>query len=77
MPSNDLYSDIIPFNYTWKTEKDDLNHIPMNMIGSAHNSRKILEDSDLPIFPVVLITPKDLRYSAALWYHIIHLLCGG
>ena len=34
------------------------NHILINMIGSDHNSREILKDGDVPIFPVVSITPK-------------------
>ena len=38
------------------------NNVPMNMIGSAQNSREIPEDGDVPIFPLVLTTPKDLRY---------------
>ena len=43
--------------------KDALNHILMNMISSEQTSREILEDGDVPIFPVVLITPKTLRPS--------------
>ena len=43
--------------------KDDPNHIPMNIIGSSHTSRKILEEGDIILFPVVLITPKSLRYN--------------
>ena len=58
--------------------KDDPNHIPMNMIGLAHTSYEILEDGDLPILPVILITPKDLRYiTFPLWDHITHLVRGG
>ena len=38
--------------------KDAPNHVPMNMIGLSQTSRKILEDGDVPIFPVVLITPN-------------------
>ena len=58
--------------------KDDSNHIPMNMIGSAQTSHKILEDSDIVIFLVSLITPKALWYiTAPDWDHIIHLLRGG
>ena len=37
--------------------KDAPNHIPMNMIGLSHTSRKILKDGDILIFQVVLITP--------------------
>ena len=46
--------------------KDAPNHILMNMIGSAQTSHKILEDSDIVIFPVSLITPKALRYNCSL-----------
>ena len=41
--------------------KDAPNHITMNMIGSAQTARKITEDSDVPIFLVVSITPKASR----------------
>ena len=37
--------------------KNTPNDILKNMIGSAQTSRKILEDSNIPIFPVILITP--------------------
>ena len=57
--------------------KDSHNHVPMNMICSSHTSRNILKDSDVPIFPVVLITIKNLCHSVTLLYHIIHFLCGG
>ena len=40
--------------------KDALNHILMSIIGLAQTSREILEDGDILIFSVVLITPKDL-----------------
>ena len=43
--------------------KEAPNHISMNMIGLAETSRKILEDGDILIFPVVLVTTKDLRPS--------------
>ena len=58
--------------------KDAPNHIPMNMIGSAQTSRKILKDGDVPIFPVVLITLKALQYTTTPNQdHIIHLLRRG
>ena len=57
--------------------KDATNRIPVIMIGSYQNSREILEDSDVPIFPVVLITLKDFWYSAPLWDHITNIMCGG
>ena len=57
------YSDVIPLTYTWKMAKEAPNHIPMNMIGLAQTSCKILEEGDILIFPVVLVTPKDLRHS--------------
>ena len=37
------------------------NHVPMNMIGLSHTSREILEDSVVPIFPVVVSTPDSLQ----------------
>ena len=43
--------------------KDAHNHIPMAVIGLAHTSREILEDSDILIFQVVLITLKAFRPS--------------
>ena len=43
--------------------KDSPTHIPMNMIDLAHTSREILEDGDILISPVVLITLKALRPS--------------
>ena len=33
------------------------------MIGLAQTSHEILEEGDVPIFPVILITPKALRPS--------------
>ena len=54
------------------------NHVPMNMIGLAQTSLKILEDGDVLIFLVVLITPKALRYiTVLLWDQIIHVMLGG
>ena len=47
------------------------------MIGSDQTSREILEDGDVSIFPVVLITPKALQYiTIPLQDHIIHLMRG-
>ena len=43
--------------------KDAPNHIMMNMIGLAQTSLEILEDSDILIFTVVLITLKALLPS--------------
>ena len=55
-----------PSTSTWKMIKESPNHIPMNMIGLAQTSRKILEDGDVLIFTVVLITtdttqPRNLN----------------
>ena len=36
------------------------NNVPMNMIGLAHTSSEILEDGDVPISSVVLITQDSL-----------------
>ena len=57
IPYNCLCSNVLPFNSTWKAVKDTPNYVLMSMIGLAKISRKILEDGDVPIFPVVLITP--------------------
>ena len=43
--------------------KDVPNNFPMNIIGLAQTSLEILEDSDILIFTVVLITPKALLPS--------------
>ena len=48
---------------TWKMVKDDPSYVPMNMIGLSQTSRKILEEGDAPIFPVVLITLDSLQPS--------------
>ena len=48
---------------TWKMEKYTPNNVLMNMIGLAHTSREILEDGDVPIFPVGLITTDSLHSS--------------
>ena len=34
-----------PSPSTWKMVKDAPNNVPMNIIGLAHTSRKILEDN--------------------------------
>ena len=43
--------------------KDAPNHVLMNMIGLAQTSRKILEDGDVPIFLLVLITPDSQQLT--------------
>ena len=48
---------------TWKMAKDNTDYVPMNMIGLAHTSRKLLEDGDVPILPMVLSTPDYLQLS--------------
>ena len=45
--------------------KDAINDVPMNIIGLAQTSRKILKDGDVPMFPVVLITPTRKMYLKA------------
>ena len=57
-----------PSPSTCKVAKDSPNHVPMNMIGLYHNSRKILEDSDVPISPVVLITPTRMVYPKETYW---------
>ena len=54
---------LFPSLSTWGMVKDAPNHFPMNMIGLAHTSREILEDFDVPIFLVVLITPDSLQLT--------------
>ena len=46
-----------------KMVKDAPNYVPMNMIGLAQTSRKILEEGDVLIFPVVLSTPDSLYFN--------------
>ena len=41
--------------------KDAPNHVPINMIGFSQTSCKILDDSNVPILPVVLINPDSLQ----------------
>ena len=53
----------LPLTSTWKMVKDSTNHVMMNMIGLAHTSREILEDGDVPIFPVVLSNPYSLQFN--------------
>ena len=52
-----------PSPSTWKVVKDAPNHVPMNMICLAQISHEILEDGNVPIFPVVLRTPYFLQSS--------------
>ena len=54
-----------PSTFTRKMAKDAPNHVLMNMIGSSHTSRGILEveDGDVPIFPVVLSTMDSLQFN--------------
>ena len=57
--------------------KDAPNYVLMNVIVLAQTSCKILDDGDVLIFPVILITPKALRYiTVPLRDHVIHLLRG-
>ena len=46
--------------------KDAPNYVPMNMIGLAQNSYKIIEDGDIPIFPTVLVTPDYLQLTVII-----------
>ena len=43
--------------------KDAPNHVTVNMIGLAQTSHKILEDGDISISPVVLITLYYLQVT--------------
>ena len=53
---------LLPSPSTWKMVKDAPNHVPINMIGLAQTSRKILKEDDVPIFPVVLSTPYSSQF---------------
>ena len=48
---------------TLKMVKDAPNHVPVNIIGLAQTSRKIIEDGNVLIFPVVLSTLYYLQLS--------------
>ena len=52
-----------PSPSAWKMVKYAPNNFPMNMIGLAQTSREIFEDSDVPIFLVVLSTLDSLQSS--------------
>ena len=43
--------------------KDAPNHVPINMISLAHTAHETLEDGNVPIFLVVVITPDPLHLS--------------
>ena len=47
----------------WKMLKDAPNHVLVDIIGSDQTSRKVLEDGDVPLFPVVLSTPYPRQLS--------------
>ena len=53
----------LPSPSNWKILKDSPNHVPMKIIGLDHTSREILEHDDVPILPVVLITPYSTHPS--------------
>ena len=52
-----------PSPSTWKMVKDAPNHILMNIIVLAQTLHRILEDVDVPIFPVVFINPDSTQPS--------------
>ena len=52
---------LFPSPSTWKIVKDAPNYVPMNMICLEQTPRKILKDGDVPISPVVVITPDSLQ----------------
>ena len=56
--------------------KDAPNNIPINIIGLAQTSCEILDDGDILILLVVLITPNPCGITAPNQDHIIHLLHG-
>ena len=53
----------LPSPSTGNVLKDSPNHVAMNMIGLSQTSREILEDGDIPIFPVVLSTLYYLHFN--------------
>ena len=53
----------LPSPSTGNVLKDSPNHVAMNMIGLSQTSREILEDGDIPIFPVVLSTMNSLQFN--------------
>ena len=55
-----------PSPSTWKIVKGAHNHVPMNMIGLAQTSCKILEDGDVLIFLVVIITPDSPQLTVII-----------
>ena len=58
----------LPSPSTYKVVKYAPNNVPMKMIALAQTSRKIIEDSDVPIFPVVLITSTRKEYPKATFH---------
>ena len=55
--------------------KDAPNHVPMNVIGLAQTSREIIEDSNDPIFPVVLSTTDSLQLNCDRTGILLSTLC--
>ena len=49
--------------------KDAPNDIMTNIIGLSQNSHEILEDGDVPISPMVLITPTRKVYPKATYLY--------
>ena len=64
-----------PSPSTWKMAKDNPNRVPMNMIGLAQTSHKMLEDGDVPIFPLVLSTLDSLQFNCGRISILISTLC--
>ena len=60
---------------TWNMVKDASNNVPMNIIGLSQTSRKILEDGDLPIFPLVLSTPDSLQFNCDFTGILLSTFC--
>ena len=55
-----------PSPSTWKMVQNTPNHVPMNTIGLDKTSREILKDVDVPLLPVVLITPDSIQLTVIL-----------
>ena len=65
----------LPSPYTWNMVKYDPNYVPMNMIGLSQTSREKIEDSDVPILPVVISTMYSLQLNCDHTGTMLSTLC--
>ena len=54
---------LFPLPSTWNMAKDAPNHVPINMIGLAQTSRKILKGGVVTIFLVVQSTQYSPQFN--------------